>query len=765
MVLVSVSSINEPNNSKFVNFFQNVITIPKDASVSLINASLVVAESLADVTIAQNQFMNVCFDCWNIIAIPLIAGTLNINNWITQQNAVSLMTTSNPIYDLAFTSSNEKLTLSFTRKEGTPVEVSWYQQLAYQRNFYGGLTNTRAYFLPTDQDLIPTTFPTALSVGTNSDIKGIKNTAAAAYEIVSHYNTDDEDYSYVTRGECFDWNRYMGSFLMFCGAACKSTYTLCNNNFVTPDNKYALDLLDYLIKANYKVNNKIDITRKDVDGTEVVVVSDAKYHPGSAVYFTSVGAPTGGGIGNFVFGQRVEKIEQPNGLQLWIPLDITQAAIDGGWNWADGQGTSGSITSKEGGSNIWQSIIYNDSDAQGLNWYNAASLGLSKVGWRAGQEDVFIRDEFVADGVARGLTKGGITTQMPDGGSIECNRSQRDVVHLFTNTGNELVANDNVNTQLPSLVMISFHIRGDGTGGHCIFSSDSNFTLKIDTSSVGSNADYWDFRFYQHNEYSDITATTYWDAIFQDIANYSINVANVAAVKPKAWFGVLESVDLWQPQAALDYNATFASDGTHPLYQWVVSRTAGAGVDNFLDHTYCNADPQNFTSFGARASMLRTVNAGSEFALANEGVAIINASTTDVQTILKLTETDTAARALQNADPTFTDPVAQIESATIELVTNLELTHLVNINNLPHRNLNGTISTDSKLIYEIPSVCNERVVGQERYKSFAPPIKTPVKLNNVSEIMLNQLEIEITRADGIEDDRIVGRTHLLIEIE
>lgn len=860
-MLITLSSKNEIDNSHFINFFQDTIVLPPQSRVSLVSSSIVVSNSAVELSISLGETMDIMFDCWNIFTIPLQDGEYSVADWIVLQNAKSEMTSSNPIWYVEFETNDNILSLLFKRHAGPIVGGSpsyllvWHAEfaaLAYQN---GSPMTTNMILRDTSLNLLPITYPTALSVGTNNSVSAIKNNTGAAYGTVSHFNTSTLNWDYASGGNKFDFNRWMGEFIAQLGAACTTQMHLCDNDFNTATNLYTTNENDYTMKLDFGAipgSGKFNVHRKDYTGTDVIVAENQLYRPGDFIYIKTEGSPTVTGT-EYCIGQHVRKLTEPNGLQLWIPMDLTEN-VAASWNYNSGQGNSGSAAELVNGTSILQSINSNSSDALAKAYYDLVGLGVSKTGWRSGGGDPtnFIKDVYVGTDV-EGLTRDS-TSQMPDNGAIFYRRVDEQRLRLFDN-GTQLVGpNESIDTALPSLVMLTFKLIADADSSHILLGG-SNEVLRIETGSAPNNIQYYDsagtlyqtsfgghqiiagdwytfgiatfgnlliggdpqirillmesdgtfhftdtptittkpknlrgintiagifgsggasvqysnsticdFRYYQKNEYSTITGTTYWDSIFQNIANFSVNTANAAVAKPKQWFGVLETENVWTPSEVLDYNMAPPASGSKEMYQWFLDRPAGANPNgDWFDHNMLNATSQDNYISGVQQKVVGLESAN---ALDIEGVALINVGKTEIMSVLNLVApgVDYESKIVRDADPTNLGIIEEIVGKTEINLNELELVHNININNLPNNALDGNRKQISKTIYQMPAVCDERETGVLRHKSFTPPSRVYLELKNSDEIILNQLEVQITKEDGTSDNRIEGTSNIVIEI-
>ena len=679
--------------------------------------------------------------------------------------------------------------------------------------------------------------------------------AGGEYSVVSHFNTSNLNWDYAPGGNKFDFNRWMGEFICQVGATCTTQMFLCDNDFNTATNLYTTNSADYLMRLDFGENTasgKFNVHRKDISATDVIVAADQEYRPGDFIFIRTEGAPDGITASEYCIGQHVRKLSEPNGLQLWIPMDLSLPTL---WSYNSGQGNSGSNAELENGTNILQSINSNTSSEAALTYYNFYGLDLSKTGWRAGGGDPtnFIKDEYVGVDV-EGLTLD-TSSQMPNNGSVYFRRVDEQRLRLFENNGTQLVGTaESIDTVLPSIIMCTFKIYADAEPLHTLLGGTDG-VLVIDTGSVANNVNYYDsagtlyqtsfgahqivagnwytigiatfgdflvagdpqirillmesngnfhftdtptittkpknlrgintiagifgagglankyanaaicdFRYYQHNDYATITGTTYWDNIFQNIANFSVNTANAAVDKPTQWYGVLQTENVWTPSVSLDYNMAPPASGAKEMYQWYLHREAGENPNgDWFDHNMLNATSQNNYISGVQQ---KVVNAASKNALDIEGVALINVGKSEVMSVMNLVAPgiDYESKMVSDADPTNLQTITEIVGKSAVNLQNYDLIHNININNLSNNALDGNRKQISKTIYQIPAVCNERVYGDLRFKTFNPPSRVYLDLKNSDEIVLNQLEVQITKEDGTSDNRIEGTSNIVIEI-
>ena len=89
----------------------------------------------------------------------------------------------------------------------------------------------------------------------------------------------------------------------------------------------------------------------------------------------------------------------------------------------------------------------------------------------------------------------------------------------------------------------------------------------------------------------------------------------------------------------------------------------------------------------------------------------------------------------------------------------------VNIENLPHRTINGETHSFTKSIITLPQGINSTKYGRERILTYEAINPRWVPLYNSMDIPINNLEVRITDSADITEKGLVGATHLLVEIE
>lgn len=290
------------------------------------------------------------------------------------------------------------------------------------------------------------------------------------------------------------------------------------------------------------------------------------------------------------------------------------------------------------------------------------------------------------------------------------------------------------------------------------------------------NGNIWDFRYYQHSEYSHITGTTYWDEVFNNVANHTINTGGgTPDTYPRSWYGALDGELLWAPNVNNDNEwVMLPYGGANQFNNWLVERGAvgvNATGDNWWDFSNMNFSNVVSVKSNLRQELQSTsygasINAGS-------GKSIVDSSRLDSDTALNTLKLydqpaqpvgDYAYQEMSNATFDNFGPVVEWGGNTAVAFANTDNARNINIENLPHRSADGNRHTISRTIYQLPSVMDSDNVGDNIKRSLVVPQKVKIPLNNPSDVILNNLEVRITNEEGVEDDTLVGTSNVVIEI-
>lgn len=117
-----------------------------------------------------------------------------------------------------------------------------------------------------------------------------------------------------------------------------------------------------------------------------------------------------------------------------------------------------------------------------------------------------------------------------------------------------------------------------------------------------------------------------------------------------------------------------------------------------------------------------------------------------------------------NGLDTEDNPIFSGESELSEVDINDKIFN-IEIKNLPHRTYNGTIGNFDKTIYQIGSLIEGKTIEGDRYIEHYPREKIRIPLENSGDIILNQLEVQISDEFGIQETDLKEQTNITIEIQ
>ena len=117
----------------------------------------------------------------------------------------------------------------------------------------------------------------------------------------------------------------------------------------------------------------------------------------------------------------------------------------------------------------------------------------------------------------------------------------------------------------------------------------------------------------------------------------------------------------------------------------------------------------------------------------------------------------------ENGEDSVDDPIARIESELTEVDIDDKIFN-IEIKNLPHRTYNGTTSNFDKTIYQIGSLLEGKTIEGDRIIEHYPREKIKVPLHNSGEMILNQIEVQISDEFGIQETDLKQHTNLTLEI-
>jgi hypothetical protein len=269
----------------------------------------------------------------------------------------------------------------------------------------------------------------------------------------------------------------------------------------------------------------------------------------------------------------------------------------------------------------------------------------------------------------------------------------------------------------------------------------------------------YDWRIYQHNLNSDTNLLS-WDALVVDQRNYYTGAGDwsdaTGSPYGKAIFtnlynlGEFKYCNWGADNNQLTQTPFISSEGTPVVYDnaWF----------NFTDVFFY---PCNRVTETDRITNLNPYHIYDD---AGQGIVASN----DLDSYLNFDDynriTERHIEAQTDNDQTLsTNPIAQTLSEQSEVDIDDKIFN-VEILNLPHRTYNGSINTFDKTIYTIGSLINGKTIENKRVIEVYPPQKTFVELNNAGNLILNQLEVQISDEFGKQETDLQQETHITLEI-
>ena len=520
-MLITLSSKNESNNARFTNYFNDTITIPKDAFISLISASIVTQDGETLITVPADQGLYILWDIYNIVDYPLPTGTFTLSQFVDTFNSSIDTTGSHAIWIPKMEDDNdESITLNFNRRNNTRLitqEIPWFYEFGYWPTMleaWETYVNSHSYWRGTTSpgSALPTISKPTPSLGADVSATGFMGDGAA-YEMVSHYSGatgmfGTNEFTQFLIGDIangnnpltHNWGDFMGMFYFNTDAHQQATITLSNNAYVNGTANYEKELGERKTYYDFKVNKKVDIHIIRESGADDIVAGDIEYEPGDLFMTRTIGRdmtePYGNGLG-LSFSKYTN-----GGLLLWIPYDPIGSTGTLQYNEGDGYGTATNYNGNNinlymgDGANVTQENLYKfvfDTGSNKLGWRAGSGDNRISGGFRATNGD-YILDEFIADGVNAVQIER--NSRMPNAGMIKFNRNTHQRHSLFERSGNQLFTGktESINTDLPTIIMFGFRLENDGTDGHCILGhggGGSQQTLELSTSGGGTQVQFW----------------------------------------------------------------------------------------------------------------------------------------------------------------------------------------------------------------------------------------------------------------------------------
>ena len=269
----------------------------------------------------------------------------------------------------------------------------------------------------------------------------------------------------------------------------------------------------------------------------------------------------------------------------------------------------------------------------------------------------------------------------------------------------------------------------------------------------------YDWRIYQHNLNSD-TSLTSWDALVLDQRNY-YSGAGAWSDATGGPYGKTIEEDLYT-LGEFKY-CNFGADNNQLTQTPFIS---SEGTPTIYDNAWYNFTDVFFYPCVRMSSADRVTNLTPYHIYDDAGQGVVASNDLDsflnFENYNRVTEVHIEAQNT-NDQNLSTDPIALTQSEQSEVDIDDKIFN-VEIKNLPHRTYNGTINTFDKTIYTIGSLINGKTIENKRVIELYPPQKTFIELNNAGDLVLNQLEVQISDEFGIQETDLQQETHLTLEI-
>ena len=299
----------------------------------------------------------------------------------------------------------------------------------------------------------------------------------------------------------------------------------------------------------------------------------------------------------------------------------------------------------------------------------------------------------------------------------------------------------------------------------------------------------WDLRISQQN-LGETLPVHYdeWEEIHKTIAQFSLLTANAGVVKSSEWYYNFNTRIAWNTPRQNEGNEIVYIDRIYPNMRVspIFQKTDGvASVQkNWFHMGNLTAIPHVTTSATKLLESGDLQEAQSwignqAFGMVTDGVnAITNPLVKDIASTipsLELITKRTNSVGVETFAADYIDwydhfdiitPFATMDGDTVANGVDVrEQVYNINIENLPHRTINGRTNNISKSIYEIlHNETQNTIKGDTELINFVPRHKIWIPLKNAGQMIVNNLHVKITDAAMKEVKDLVGDTHIHIEI-
>ena len=135
----------------------------------------------------------------------------------------------------------------------------------------------------------------------------------------------------------------------------------------------------------------------------------------------------------------------------------------------------------------------------------------------------------------------------------------------------------------------------------------------------------------------------------------------------------------------------------------------------------------------------------------------------DIKDYDETTEKILQSQTSPSGQNTFNNPIFSTTSEAEQVDIDDKIFN-VEIKNLPHRTYNGVTGNLDKTIYQMGSLLEGKTIGGDRIIEHYPREKIRVPLHNGGEMILNQLEVQISDEFGKQETDLRQTTNLTLEI-
>ena len=299
----------------------------------------------------------------------------------------------------------------------------------------------------------------------------------------------------------------------------------------------------------------------------------------------------------------------------------------------------------------------------------------------------------------------------------------------------------------------------------------------------------WDFRISQQN-LGETLPVHYdeWEEIHKTVAQWSLLTANLGAVKSSEWYFNFDDRVDWNTPRQNAGNEIVYVDRVDPDMRVspIFQKTDGVSpvqknwyhMGNFTSIPHVTTTP-NITLESNDLAEAQSYVGNYSFGIVTDGAnAITNSLVKNIATTIPSLEllskrpdgvgVETfAAESIEWTNHSdILLPFATFDGAEVANGVDIrEQVYNINIENLPHRTINGRTNNISKSIYEIlHNETHNTIKGDTELINFVPRHKIWIPLKNAGQMIVNNLHVKITDAAMKEVKDLVGDTHIHIEI-